>query len=112
MLRCNPIIRLLDPKLHTVSFVQERSALLFTAILHIASQCLPSSSHSRALESRLGAHIEYLLKEVTVHGYQVRAEKIRLTAVSRAMPRPDHLWRVAEGVKATSVGHHEGGTDG
>ncbi|WWD17292.1 hypothetical protein CI109_101732 [Kwoniella shandongensis] len=68
--RCNPIIRLLDPSIHTVHYLRSTSAILFTAILQVAAQCLPVSRHSSSLVSRLDTHIDMLYEEVTKRGLQ------------------------------------------
>jgi hypothetical protein len=68
--RCNPVIRLLDPTIHTLAYLQAKSPLLLSAMSQVAAQCLPVSSHSIALCSKLDDHIEFLLKDLCTHGYQ------------------------------------------
>ncbi|KAK8864412.1 hypothetical protein IAR55_001660 [Kwoniella newhampshirensis] len=68
--RCNPIIRILDPSIHTLHYFRSISCTLFAAVLQVAAQCLPVSRHSSSLVSRLDGHIDMLFAEVTKRGLQ------------------------------------------
>ncbi|RFU26076.1 hypothetical protein B7463_g10260, partial [Scytalidium lignicola] len=65
--RLHPINGILDPKLHTPTFVRTRSALLFTWMLAITAQFNPDCS---TLAKRLRLHGEKLSKHVHTCGYK------------------------------------------
>lgn len=68
--RCHPLIRILDPDIYTLHYLQATSSLLLTAVLCAAAQSLPVSQHTLSLVNTLDQHMDRLLLELHTHGYQ------------------------------------------
>ncbi|KAL1408101.1 hypothetical protein Q8F55_004904 [Vanrija albida] len=68
--KCNPVIRVLDPEIHTIAYMREKSALLTTACLAVAAQTLPTNESTLNLVHKLDRHAHHLIGQVSRHGFQ------------------------------------------
>ncbi|KAI5461893.1 hypothetical protein BGZ63DRAFT_509503 [Mariannaea sp. PMI_226] len=113
--RLHPFNGILDPILHTSSFVRSRSALLFTWILALAAQFDPDSA---MLSKRLFIHGQKLSKYVYSHGFRsveiVQGYYISLISdrpIDQSFQETSWMYKVFALGMATELGLHQPSND-
>lgn len=63
-----PSLRVLDPSLHTITYVRSKSSLLFSVILEVAQAYRPD--YNTKLQEALAKHNDWLVSEIHIRGYK------------------------------------------